>query len=317
MNPSGSSSGSAVAVSARFAPAAIGTETDGSLMFPASVNAICTIKPTVGLVPRTGILPISHVQDTAGPMGTCVEDLALVLQAIAGPDERDAATANCKVGDYNAALDPDGTGLRVGICRSGADEAAQVCLERAERILRKAGASLKYLDFEDVRLEDWELFPNEFKYGIDLYLAGHDSKCRGLGDILAFNRADPARCLRYGQELLEESEKAGGSLKQSDYILGRLELEQRAHRLLDGAIRSAGVDCLLCAGQYPKGNLAPVSGNPCLSLPAVKVDPAHFAPVSYQLMGLPYGEEVLLHAAFILQQGLGIDNRPAWVDMPF
>ena len=317
VNPSGSSSGSAVAVSARFAPVTIGTETDGSLMYPASINAVCTIKPTVGLVPRTGIVPISHVQDTAGPMATSVDDLALVLQAIAGPDGTDAAAESCTVKDYTAALNADGAGLTVGICRSGADEAALACIDRAEHILRRAGASLRFLDFEDTRLEDWAVFPWEFKYGIDLYLSQHESKCRSLGDIVAFNAADPGRCLRYGQDLLEVSEKAGGRLCDADYITRRLDLERESHRLLDGTMKAAGVDCLLTAAKFPRGNLAPVSGNPCLSMPAVKTDEAAFAPLSYMLLGLPCGEDALLHTAYILQQALGIENRPGWVDMPF
>ena len=317
VNPSGSSSGSAVAVSARFAPVTIGTETDGSLMFPAAVNAVCTIKPTVGLVPRTGIVPISHVQDTAGPMGTGVEDIALVLQVIAGPDGADAATENCRTADYTAALDPDGTGLTVGICRNGADEDALACLDRAERILRNAGVTLKFTDFADTRLKDWELFPEEFKYGLDLYLSQHDAACRCLGDVIAFNNAHRAQCLRYGQDLLDASDATDGRLADSAYILHRLEVERDAHLLLDGAMEAAGVDCLLCAGKFPQGNLAPVSGNPCLSLPAVKVTEDLFAPLSYQLLGKPYGEAALLHAAYILQQALGIENRPAWVEMPF
>ena len=317
INPSGSSSGSAVAVSARFVPAAIGTETDGSLMSPSSVNSICTIKPTVGLVSRRGIIPISHIQDTAGPMATNVTDLALVLQAIAGRDEEDAATLNCRVGDYMAALKTDCRGLKVGICRKDCKEEALEALDRAERILKEAGAEVVEVPFADTRLGDWEAFPWEFKTGIDRYLARHDSDCRSLTDIIAFNKADPERCLRYGQGLLEASEAAGGDLKASGYLTRRLALEEESHRLLEGPMEEYGVDCLLSAGRFQKGNLAPVSGSPCLSLPAVKVTEEHYEPVNYQFYGRPYSEAVLLHAAYALEQALGIENRPDWVDMLF
>lgn len=317
INPSGSSSGSAVAVSARFVPVAIGTETDGSLMSPSSVNSICTIKPTVGLVSRRGIIPISHVQDTAGPMATNVTDLALVLQVIAGPDEEDAATRNCKVSDYAAALKTDCSGLRIGICRKDCTEEALAALEHAERILKEAGAEVVDVPFADTRLEDWEAFPWEFKVGIDRYLAQHDSKCRSLTDIIAFNKAHKEQCLRYGQGLLEASEASNGSMKDAEYINRRLGLEEDSRRLLEGTMEEYDVDCLLSAGKFQKGNLAPVSGDPCLSLPAVKVTEEHYEPVNYQFYGRPYSEAVLLHAAYALEQALGIENRPAWVKMPF
>ncbi len=317
INPSGSSSGSAVAVSARFVPAAIGTETDGSLMSPSSVNSICTIKPTVGLVSRRGIIPISHVQDTAGPMAANVTDLAIVLQAIAGPDEEDAATQNCRVSDYMKALRTDCRGLKVGICRKDCTEEALAALALAERILKEAGAQVADVPFADTRLEDWEVFPWEFKAGIDRFLAQHDSKCRSLTDVIDFNKAHEAQCLRYGQGLLEASEATKGSMKDSEYLTRRLALEEDSRRLLEGTMEEYGVDCLLSAGRFQKGNLAPVSGDPCLSLPAVKVTEEHYEPVNYQFYGRPYSEAVLLHAAYALEQALGIENRPAWVKMPF
>ena len=317
INPSGSSSGSAVAVSARLVPFAIGTETDGSLMSPSSVNSICTVKPTVGLVSRRGIIPTSHVQDTAGPMATNVTDLALVLQAIAGPDEGDAATLNCRVRDYAAALKTDCGGLRIGICRKDCKEEALEALEKAERILKEAGAQVVEVPFADTRLEDWQAFPWEFKAGIDRYLTQHNSKCRSLTDIIAFNKEHQAQCLRYGQGLLEASEAAGDCLKAPEYLTRRLALEEESHRLLDGTMEEYGVDCLLSAGKFQKGNLAPVSGDPCVSLPAVKVTEERYEPVNYQLYGRPYSEAVLLHVAYALEQALGIENRPAWVDMPF
>src|SRR5205814_880759 len=147
-NASGSSSGSAVAVSANLCAAAIGTETDGSILSPSSVNGIVGIKPTVGLVSRTGIIPISHNQDTAGPMTRTVRDAALVLGAIAGPDPKDPATAeNARMNapSYVAFLNADGLrGARIGVTRNyfGFHEAVDAILTQALEVMKRLGAVL-------------------------------------------------------------------------------------------------------------------------------------------------------------------------------
>ncbi len=312
-DPSGSSSGSAVAVSARFVPCAIGTETDGSLMSPAINNAIMALKPTVGLVSRNGILPISTVQDTAGPMCTCTEDIALVLEAIAGKDDADPATYTCLPGPYLGALDAGLRGLKIGLFDNDASEEEKGLIDRAEAILLDAGAQVKRVRIETVRLSETEALKHEFKQGLNLYLSAHDSACRSLSDIITFNNAHPERCLRYGQDLLESSDLLSGRLNEPDYITLRAQLRTEAERNLCGTLREYDVDCLLTATDRTRLNLAPVSGCPCLSMPAVKVTEAEFHPVSYYMMAGAYGEEVLLRTARALEEALGITNIPEWV----
>ncbi len=313
-DPSGSSSGSAVAVSARFIPYAIGTETDGSLMSPAIANAIVSLKPTVGLVSRSGILPISHIQDTAGPMGTSVEDIALVLAAIAGEDPADPATLTCRKQDYISALDPSGKGLRIGLFYNDAEERDKEAIAKAEAILKKAGAEVIPVTPGTVRVQETDALMHEFKYGLNLYLSRHQSACRSLSDIIRFNLEHPERCLRYGQDLLEKSDELSGSLKESGYIRLRRELKEVTESNLTGILAENGLDCLLTAVNRTRLNLAPVSGCPCLALPAAQQDEKEFTPLSYYLMAAPYREDVLIHTAYILEKELGIVNIPAWAE---
>lgn len=313
MDPSGSSSGSAVAAAAEYVPYTIGTETDGSLMSPSMANSIVSIKPTVGLVSRNGILPISHIQDTAGPMCTSVEDAADVLQVIAGRDENDAATAVCRPDMYREALTKDGSGLRIGIYRKEIREEDGQALRRAAEILREAGAEVVDVDIENIMLDEMECLKHEFKYGLDRYLSEHNGTCRNLADIIAFNKAHPEQCLVHGQDLLEESEACSGQLTETEYLLKRMELTAESRRLLEGTLKAYDVHCLISAGEHPQGNLAPVSGDPCMTIPAVSQSSENYHPVSYYLMAGPFQEAVLLHTAYILEQALHVQCRPSWL----
>ena len=309
-DPSGSSSGSAVAAAARLVPYTIGTETDGSLMSPAIINSIVTIKPTVGLVSRSGILPLSHEQDTAGPMCTSVEDAADILQAIAGRDEEDAATAVCRIGNYHKALDPDGSGLNVGIFRNGISAEAEEALNRAKELLQRSGANVTEVEIECIELDEMECLKHEFKYGLNRYLSSHHSRCRSLRDIIDFNFAHAEECLRYGQSLLLESEAKSSTLTEAAYLQNRMELRRRSHELLDGTLERYGVDCLLSAGDKPIGNLAPISGNPCMTIPARSQNGKDYHPLGYTILAGAFEESVLLHTAYILETGLQVSCIP-------
>ncbi len=309
-DPRGSSTGSAVAVSARFVPYAIGTETDGSLMSPAVANSITTIKPTVGLVSRRGILPISHIQDTAGPMALCVADLAAVLQVIAGADEQDAATRSCHVSDYTAAVQAGVKGMRIGIYRDNPTAADEAALARAKDILTAGGAEVIDVEIPCISLDELEVMKHEFKQGLNLYLSRHNSRCRTLTDIIAYNRAHPETCLVHGQDLLESSDACSGTLSEPEYIRQRLELKDKAEELLDGTLAAHCLDVLLSAGGRPKGNLAPVAGRPCLSLPAVKVSQSAYSPLNYCMMAAPWREDLLFRTARVLEEALQIENIP-------
>ncbi|WP_439476772.1 amidase [Brevundimonas sp.] len=232
--PCGSSAGSAVAVAIGLAPAAIGTETDGSITCPASVNGVVGFKPTVGLVSRTHIVPIAHSQDTAGPITTTVEDAAIVLSAIAGSDPLDPATAEAdsrKV-DYRAALDASSLqGARLGVMRflvSNYSAEAQAEFERALTNLRAAGAEIVEIteapaDFRQIG--GWELtvLLTELKHDLNLYLASTDPeqvRTRTLADVIAFNAAEPRETVLFGQELFERAEATGG-LDDPAYVEAR------------------------------------------------------------------------------------------------
>ena len=232
--PCGSSSGSAAAVAIGLAPVAIGTETDGSITCPASVNGVVGFKPTVGLVSRTHIVPISHSQDTAGPIATTVEDAAIVLTVIAGSDPADPATveADARKVDYRAALDANSLrGARIGVMRFmlpsySAETRAE--FERALTALRAAGAEVVEIQQgpADLRaIGGWELtvLLTELKHDLNAYLASTDPaqvKTRTLADVIAFNAAEPRETVLFGQDLFERAQATGG-LTDPAYVEAR------------------------------------------------------------------------------------------------
>lgn len=232
--PCGSSSGSAVAVAIGLAPAAIGTETDGSITCPASVNGVVGFKPTVGLVSRTHIVPISHSQDTAGPITTTVEDAAIVLSVIAGSDPLDPATAeaDARKVDYRAALDAGSLdGARIGVLRflvPNYSAETQAVFEANLQAMRDAGAELVEITeppAEFRQIGGWELtvLLTELKHDLNLYLASTDPaqvKTRTLADVIAFNAAEPRETVLFGQDLFERAEATGG-LDDPAYVEAR------------------------------------------------------------------------------------------------
>jgi amidase len=233
--PCGSSSGSAVAVAAGLVPAAIGTETDGSITCPASVTGIVGFKPTVGLVSRTHIVPISHSQDTAGPMTRTVEDAAIVLTVIAGTDPRDPATAeaDARKVDYRAALDLNALeGARIGVMRfllPSYSEETRDEFERTLEILEAAGAVLVDIDqgpdMAAIGQLEFTVLMVELKHDLNLYLASTDPtqvKTRTLADVIAFNAAEPRETVLFGQELFVLAEATRG-LDDPEYVSARAQ----------------------------------------------------------------------------------------------
>src|SRR5690349_10136698 len=219
-NPCGSSSGSGVAVAAGMVPAAIGTETDGSITCPAAINGIVGFKPTVGLVSRTHVVPISHSQDTPGPMTLNVRDAALIMNAIAGTDPADEATAEAdrRRVDYTAALRPEALrGARIGVMRFSAGFGTDAPFEAALAVLRAQGAEL-------VEIREFERRPEfgrseiavllaELKHDMNAYLATLPPtvRSRTLADLIAFNREHAeAEMPLFGQELFEQAEATAG-----------------------------------------------------------------------------------------------------------
>lgn len=232
--PCGSSSGSAVAVAIGLAPAAIGTETDGSITCPASVNGVVGFKPTVGLVSRTYIVPISHSQDTAGPITTTVEDAAIVLSVIAGSDPLDPATAeaDARKVDYRAALDFTAlNGARIGVMRfllPSYSEETRAEFERSLEAMRAAGAVIVDIteppaDFRNIGAWELQVLMTELKVDVNAYLASTDPaqvRTRTLAEVIAFNDAEPRETELFGQELFLRAEATTG-LEDPVYINAR------------------------------------------------------------------------------------------------
>lgn len=239
--PCGSSSGSAAAVAMGLSELAIGTETDGSITCPASVNGVVGFKPTVGLVSRTHIVPIAHSQDTAGPITTTVEDAALLLGVIAGSDPLDPATveADARKVDYRAALDADSLrGARIGVMRfllPSYSAETQAVFEQSLQAMRDAGAEIVEITEAPARFRQiggWELtvLLTELKHDLNLYLASTDPqqvRTRTLADVIAFNAAEPRETALFGQDLFERAEATGG-LEDPAYVEARAQSLQAA-----------------------------------------------------------------------------------------
>jgi len=325
-NPSGSSSGSAVAVSANLAAAALGTETDGSIVSPSSICGIVGLKPTVGLVSRAGIIPISHTQDTAGPMTRSVADAAILLGVLAASDPRDPATAAQRgraIPDYLAALRADGArGKRIGVVRSFANISRQVMalFDSAVEDLRRIGAVI--VDPVSIgpvaKLDDPELevLLYELKAGIAAYFA----RCPGapvktLDDLVRFNRDRPKEELRYfGQELFEQA-AAKGPLTTPAY----LEALATCRRLsrdegIDQAMRTGSLDLLVAPTGGPawltdllngdsytgsSSTPAAVAGYPSVTVPAGML---RGLPIGISFFAGPFSEPTLLAVAHAYEQ---------------
>jgi amidase len=317
-NACGSSSGSGAAVAAGMAWAAIGTETDGSVTCPASVNGIVGLKPTVGLVSRTFVVPISSTQDTAGPMTRSVADAALLLNAIAGPDPADKATAGAAahVTDFTAGLDTASLkGKRIGVLRKfvGNDVRVEKLFNAAVADLKRAGATVVDIDYEMPKaMGDNELpvLVYELRVGLRDYLKGSPANIpvRSLADVIAFNKAHPTEEMRwFGQELFEQAEK----VTAADY--------RKAHAANLRLAGREGIDKLLAAnkvslliaptvgpawttdlvnGDHYNGSigatsLAAIAGYPHLTVPMGQVEGL---PVGLSFIGAKWSDHALLMA---------------------
>jgi amidase len=323
-NPCGSSSGSAVAVASGMVPAAIGTETDGSITCPASINGIVGFKPTVGLVSRTHVVPISHSQDTPGPMTLTVREAALVLTAIAGSDPADPATAEADARrvDYTAALRPDALrGVRLGVMRFASGFGTDPAFTEALATLRAQGATLveitEFPNRQEIGRNEFAVLLAELKHDLNLYLAtlppGVTS--RTLADLIAFNRqhADVELAL-FGQELFVQAQATAGldeayrtaratSLRQAgpegiDRVL-------REHNVvaLVGPTRSAAwmIDAVL-GDQSPGGGgggLAAVAGYPHLTVPMGQI---RGLPIGLSFIGPKWSDALILSLGYAYEQ---------------
>ena len=325
-SPCGSSSGSGVAIAASLAAVAIGTETDGSIVCPASANALVGIKPTMGLVSRSGIIPIAASQDIAGPMARTVADAALLLGVLAGADPADPATA-ASAGrvepDYTRFLDPNGLrGARIGVARArvtGYSAPTDALFEAAVADLRRAGAVI--VDSTDIPFlgeydaAELTVLLYEFRDGIDRYLraAGPGVPVKSLEEVIRFNAANRARAMPFfGQELLEMAQEKG-PLTDAEYLEAKA-LSRRAAEGLDRVMREHRLDALVAPTGSPAwpidllngdhflgaSSTAPaVAGYPSVSVPMGSVAAL---PVGITFIGKPWQEGTLIRFAYAYEQ---------------
>lgn len=337
---SGSSSGSGAAVAANLCAVAVGTETDGSILAPSSANGIVGIKPTVGLVSRSGVIPISHSQDTAGPMTRTVRDAAILLGVLAGADPDDKATAESRgrrVEDYTKSLDADGLkGARIGVARNffGTHDGVDAIITAALAVLKLQGATL--VDTKELPKGDqlWPaeetVFRYEMKEGLNAYLArlGPNPPVKTVQDVIAFNKKHADKELAYfGQDSFEKM-AAKGSLASYEYQ----EALAKCRRLtrtegIDAVFDKRKIDAIVApcggpawvvdlvsgdrfAGSYDAISVAAVAGYPSITVPAGFL---FGLPIGLCFIGRAWSETTLLKLAYAFEQAAKVRKPPRFL----
>jgi amidase len=322
-NPCGSSAGTGSAIAASLAVVGVGTETDGSIICPSAVSGLVGLKPTVGLVSRSGIIPISISQDTAGPMGRTVADVAALMTALAGVDTDDPAGAAAEghVTDYLASLTPGALkGKRFGVLREamGYHPAVDASVERAVATLTAAGAVV--VDVAIAGNGRWSAPENdvllyEFKDGLNRYLKKSGAPQASLEALIAWNKANAARAMPFfGQELFEQAQ-AKGPLTDAAYIKARDAAKRLAGKEgLLAVLEANKLDAVIAPSTGPAWptdhvlgdhftgagyGVAAVAGTPSLTVPAGEVQGL---PLGLTFMGRPYSEADLLGFGFAFEQ---------------
>ena len=334
-SPCGSSSGSGAAVAANLCAVAIGTETDGSVIAPSSFCAIVGIKPTVGLLSRSGIIPISKTQDTAGPMARTVRDAAILLGALTGIDADDAVTNNSKgkaQKDYTQYLDVNGLkGKKIGIEKSflKGHEGVVGLYKQAIDILKKQGATVIEIELvkDTNKLGEAEntVLHYEFKDGVNRYLSTANAKVKTLADVIAFNKENEAKAMPFfKQEILESCQEKGG-LDSKEYT-DALAKSLGARKLIDTLMKQHQLDAIcgtsiglpgcidLVNGDYDTGfYFCPppaMAGYPHITVPMGTV---HNLPVGLSFFSTAYDEGGILKVAYAYEQASKKRTAPKFI----
>lgn len=337
-NPCGSSSGTGSAIAANLAAIGIGTETDGSIVCPSSICGIVGIKPTVGLVSRSGIIPISASQDTAGPMTRTVADAAVLLDVLDAADPNDRATANGgkrrERVSYTTSLIKDGLrGARIGVARDywGQKPIVDSVMNSALDAMRKAGAELIDVKFPNMKKfgdPEFLVLQYEFKDGLEKYLAARGSRYKTLVDLIKFNNDNAAREMPYFKQSLFETCAKKGPLTEKDY-LDALATSRRYTREegIDEVVDKNRLDAIVgpsnaptwmidtvngdCGSAYiGTSSLAAAAGYPNITVPAGFF---HELPIGISFFGKAYTEHTLIKLAYSFEQATKARRAPKFL----
>ncbi len=337
-NPCGSSSGSGVAVSANLCAAAIGSETDGSIVCPSSINGVVGIKPTLGLWSRSGIVPISHSQDTAGPMARNVSDAAVILGLLTGTDPADPASAGSAgktQPDYTKFLDVNGlNGARIGVARNffGFSDKVDKLMEDAILCMRNKGAEIidpaNILTSGEIGAPEWEVLLYEFKADLNQYLSKTPpgNKIRTLAELIAFNEQNREKEMPwFGQEIFIMAEEKG-PLSDKAYLEALENMKRLAGKDgIDATLQQSRLDAIIAPTESPAWTTDWINGDhyiggssspaACAGYPAITV-PAGFVhglPVGITFMGSAWSEPTLIKLAFAFEQATRHRRAPAFL----
>lgn len=332
-NPCGSSSGSGAAIAASLAAVAVGTETDGSIICPAATCGIVGIKPTLGLVSRSGIIPIAHSQDTAGPMCRTVADAAILLTVLSGTDPNDPTTTRAakEKKDYTQFLQKDGLrGMRIGVGRQyfGRNEKVDKLIEPQLQVLKDGGATLvdvtfpKLRDFGDA---EYEVLLYEFKEDLNKYLSMRGTDIR-LGDLIRFNEKNAIKEMPYfGQEIFAQAQEKG-DLNDRAYRIALLQSKLMTQEQgIDGVMDKDKLDAIVApsggpawmtdlvggdCGVFESSSVAAVAGYPNITVPAGFIQEL---PIGISFFGRAFSEPTLIKIAYAFEQATKARKPPKFL----
>ena len=324
-NPCGSSSGSGVATSANLCMVAVGTETDGSVTCPAAVSGIVGLKPTVGLVSRSGIIPISHTQDTAGPMARTVTDVAILLGIMAGTDASDAVTNNSHAKtftDYSSYLNTQALkGKRIGIEKKpqGKNHFMHALQMKNVDLLKQQGAiiiEIEYLDnINKGGSAEFEVLEFEFKSGLNKYLSTANAKVKTLADVITFNKQNEDKAMPYFKQETLESSNAKESLESAAYKAALNKSHEGSKKIIDDVMLQHKLDAICGLTMGPACSIdniygdrwgevfltqpAAASGYPHITVPGGMI---YDLPIGFSFFGAAFTEGALLGFAYAFEQ---------------
>ncbi|MFS2185523.1 amidase [Mucilaginibacter sp. Mucisp84] len=324
-NPSGSSAGTGTAVAANLCVIGIGTETNGSIVSPASVNGLVGIKPTVGLWSRSGIIPISKTQDTAGPMARTVKDAAILLGALTGIDTLDLATLGSKgriEADYTKFLDANGLqGKRLGIEKSALNDNPTVValLQDAIKTLKSKGAEVVEIELnkelKTIGKNEFTVLLYEFKEGLNQYLGNANSKIKTLADVIAFNKQNEVKAMPFFKQETMELAQAKGDLNSKEYLDAVKQTNTGTRKVIDDMLAKYKLDAIigttngpavcidLVNGDYDNGfsfsGPAAMAGYPHITVP---MGLAHGLPVGLSFFSTAYKEGDIIKLGYAYEQ---------------